>query len=77
MPALPEFNCVGQYLGDQIGEIVRAVLQTNIADAARAEQVRCIQHQQPQIAYRDTPDVALCVLWRVRDMLRDQNYHQL
>ena len=37
--ALPDFHRVGQDLGDQIGEIVRVVLQANIADAASAEQV--------------------------------------
>lgn len=74
--ALPDFNCVGKDLGDQIGQIVRVVLQTDIADAASAEQIRCIKHQQPQIAHRNTSDVAICVYRCVLDLLPDHIRHQ-
>ena len=69
--ALPDFNCVDQDLGDQIGQIVWVVLQTDIADAASAEQVRCIQHQQPQIAHRNSSDVAICAYRCVLDLLHE------
>ena len=59
--ALPDFNRVGKDLRDQIRQIVRAVLQADIADAASAEQVRRVEHQQPEIAHRNASDVAICV----------------
>jgi hypothetical protein len=37
--ALPYFNRVGKNLGNQVWQIVRAVFQPDIADAASAEQV--------------------------------------
>lgn len=54
--ALPNLYRVSQNLGDQIRQIVRAIFQTNHPNAACAEQIRGIEHQQPKVPHRDAPD---------------------
>ena len=74
---LPHFDGVGQDLGNQVRQLIRAIFQSDFARPMAAEEVRGIKHQEPEITHRNASDIFRPFDSRVHPLLRNHHCHQL
>src|SRR5690554_4864174 len=51
------FDAAAQHFGHQIRNVVRVLFHSHLRLFQFTEQVRCVQHQQPQVAHRNAADM--------------------